>query len=128
MVGPASDAHEVRQFAADLLSAAGRVVRQTPPVIKRGAVNVKKQLVSEMRGSRHFRGAAPSIGFDVTDGGFGAEIGPESEPGEQIGDLASIAYFGGAFGGGGTVADPQGALDAEAPHVEKAIADLAGWV
>lgn len=124
----ASDAHEVRQFATDLEGAALRVFKQVPAVIKKGAVNVKTQMVKEMKGRKHFKGVAHSISFDLIDEGFGAEIGPVSEPGGKPGDLTSIAYFGGVFGGGGKAPDPQGALDAEAPRTMKAIADLAGEV
>jgi hypothetical protein len=120
------DAHEVRAFAADLTRAPQRVVDKIPGVIKRGATQAKAQMVQEMAGSFWFKGAARSISYDILDGGFAAEIGPVSEPGGQVGDLASLAYFGGAHGGGGTVPDPQGALDAEAPRMERAIADLIG--
>ena len=50
-----------------------------------------------------------------------AEIGPETG---GAGSLAGFAYFGGVNGGGGTVPDPQGALDAEAPNVEKHLGAL----
>lgn len=122
------DDHELRAFAADLRSAPQRVVDKVPAIIKKGAVEIKKQMVEEMRGSRSFRGVASSISFDILDGGFTAEIGPVSEPGPRPGDLTSIAYFGGSNGGGGTVPDPVGALNADAPRMEKVLADLLGGV
>jgi hypothetical protein len=122
------DDREIRAFARDLRGASQRVVDQVPGVIKKGAVEVKKQMVEEMGGSRSFKGAARSISFDILDGGFTAEIGPVSEPGEVPGDLAVIAYFGGSSGGGGTVPDPVGALNADAPRMEKALADILGGV
>ena len=121
------DDREVRAFAADLRSAPQRVVDKVPGIIKKGAVEVKKQMVAEMGASFWFKGAKPSISFDILDGGFTAEIGPVSEPGEVAGDLASIAYFGGSRGGG-TVPDPVGALNADAPRMEKVLADLLGGV
>jgi hypothetical protein len=120
------DDREVRAFAADLRRAPQRVVDQVPGVIKKGAVEVKKQMVEEMGSSFWFKGAKPSISFDILDGGFTAEIGPVSGPGGMAGDLASLAYFGGSSGGGGTVPDPVGALNADAPRMEKALADVLG--
>jgi hypothetical protein len=55
-----------------------------------------------------------------------AEIGPHSGPG-QPGAIANVGYFG-TSRGGGTVPDPQGALDAEAPRLESAIGDLLGGI
>ena len=118
------DDSELRAFAVDLTGAVDRVVREAPRAVKYGALQIKNQLVSEMRGSRSFKGIGGSISFDIIDGGFTAEIGPTSTPG-SAGNLANIAYFGGSNGGGGTVPDPSGALEAEAPRFEKAIADMA---
>jgi hypothetical protein len=123
------DAHELRQFAADLTRAPQRVVDKVPPVVKRGATQVKAQLRAEMGASPSFGVLARGITYDILDGGFTAEIGPvkaDRHGKSVIGVGANIAYFGGAHGGGGTVPDPQGALDAEAPRMERAIADLIG--
>lgn len=121
------DMSELRAFSTDLSSASFRVTTKIPGVIAKGAVKIKEQLRKEMSASEHFKGAARDIGFDIFESGFAAEIGPKSGPGNP-GALANLAYFGGTgWGGGhsgGTVADPSGALEAEVPHVEKAIADL----
>lgn len=127
MVGVSVDASDARRFAADLTAATQRVVDQVPKVVERGALNIKNQMVDAMRSSAHFKGATRSISYDMRDGGFEAEIGPRSGPGEP-GALANIAYFGGSRGGGGTVEDPQVALDAETPRFEKALLDLIGEV
>lgn len=121
MAGVEVDATELRTFAADLLHAAGEVVAGVPGVVTRGAVNVKNQLRAEMGASRHFRGAAADIDFDLTEtaSGVEAEIGPHSGPGNP-GALANIAYFG-TSRGGGTVPDPEGALEAEVPRFESAL-------
>jgi hypothetical protein len=120
------DTSELRALAADLRQAPANVQRGVGPVIFKGAMNIKTQLVEEMSASQHFKGAASSIDFDIRHRGafsaIEAEIGPRSGPGEP-GALANIAYFG-TSRGGGTVPDPQKALDAEAPRVEKALADL----
>ena len=50
--------------------------------------------------------------IDELEGGMAAEIGPEKV---GAGNLAVIAYWGGANGGGGTVEDPQEAADRELP-------------
>ena len=118
------DASEVREFAADLGRVPLKIAGEIPAVISKGALNIKNQLRSEMAGSRHFKGAAHTVGYDILDGGFAAEIGPSSEAGSP-GNLANLAYFGGSNGGGGTVEDPRAALDAEEPKFLKALADLA---
>ena len=86
------------------------------PVLTKGAVNVKNQLQAEARGSRHFRFAG-LINFEqhVTANTAEAEIGPRKV---GAGNLANIAYFGGSNGGGGTLPDPELALQAEAPAFE----------
>lgn len=114
-----SDASEVRAFAADLREVPARLIPRAAAAVKRGAVNIKDQLREEMSASRYFKGAARAITFDLDRSGLEAEIGPESGPGSP-GALANIAYFGGSTGGG-TVPDPQGALDREAPGFEWAL-------
>ena len=128
MGGVSVDASDARRFAADLTAATQRVVDQAPKVVERGALNIKTRMVGAMRSSVHFKGAARSISYDMRDGGFEAEIGPVTGPGGVPGDLAHLAYFGGANGGGGTVEDPQAALDAEVPRFERALLDLIGEV
>lgn len=119
------DASEVRALSVDMSRAAGRVQAQVVPIVFRGAMQIKKQMQAEMSGSTHFKGTAAAIDFEMTDAGttVEAEIGPKVGSGES-GGLGSIAYFGNSRGGG-TVPDPQGALDAEAKNVVKAIGDLA---
>ena len=115
------DASELTALAADLGRVPLKVAREIPAVVMKGAMNIKDQLREDLAGSTHFKGVARAVGFDVLDGGFAAEIGPSSEAGSP-GNLANIAYFGGSHGGGGTVADPRVALDAEAPQFESALA------
>lgn len=113
----AVDASELRKLASDL-SAAPRLVRsEARAVVSKAALNIKNQMRDEVAKSRHFR-FAHTVSYDLKVGGdtIEAEIGPETG---GAGSLAGFAYFGGVNGGGGTVPDPQGALDAEAPNVEK---------
>lgn len=119
------DAHELRAFASDLLRGLDKVPAEARQVINRGALNIKNQMQSEMRASRHFRGAAHRISYDMTGNAAHAEaeIGPTSGRGDP-GSLGNIAYFG-TSRGGASVADPRGALDAEIPNVEKWLGDVA---
>ena len=126
MVDVSFDTSELRAFASDLEKAPTAAIVKLKPVIKKAGVNIKKQMRAEMGKSKHFK-AAKHIDFDVVDGGLGVEVGPRKE---GAGNLANIAYFGGANGGGGSVADPKGALDAEIPNfeseVDKILGDLLG--
>lgn len=117
------DDSELRAFAADLSSAPSRLVPKVRAVVKRGAVNVKRQRQQEFGASRSFKGVARAESFDILEDATGveAQIGPTKGPGEP-GNLANIAVFG-TSRGGGTVPDPQGALDAEIPGFMKALGD-----
>ena len=114
---------ELRAFARELEDAPLKVVREIIPVMRKGAVNIKSDMQADLRGSSNagFRHVASTVSYDVLDGGFGVEVGP-SKP---AGALANVAYFG-TSRGGGTVADPVGALQAEIPRFEKAIDDILG--
>ena len=121
------DDHEIRAFVRDLRDAPSRVQGRVFPAIFKGSIAIKAQMQKEMGASKFFKGTTPAIDFDITDEGttITSEIGPKVGAGEK-GGLGGIAYFGGANGGGGTVPDPQGALDAEAPRMERALLDLLG--
>lgn len=116
------DASEVREFASGLLRGLDSVPREAHRVIERGALAIKNDLTGEASRSRHFR-IARHISYDLRPGYLTseAEIGPEKV---GAGNLANIAYFGGANGGGGTIPDPEGALDREAPNIERYLADV----
>lgn len=117
------DTSELRALAADLTKAGALPVAEVRGVIQHGALNIKTKMRAEMSASRSFKGITRSITYDtaITSTGVSAEIGPDKDiPG---GALANIAYFGSSKGGG-TVPDPQKALDAEAPNVERYLAEL----
>lgn len=97
----------------------GRLRPNVSSVVHRGANNIKRDLTAQMQSSRHFKGFA-DIGYDMTDD-FEAEIGP-NKPGPGAG--ANIAYFG-TSKGGGTVEDPEEALNRELPAFEEHLADIA---
>ena len=118
------DTSELRTLAADLTDAPNHVRAEVPEVVERGALNIKNTMRDDYDRSAYFTvkgGGAPFITYDITDGGLGAEIGPEK--GGQ-GSRAVHAYFGGANGGGGTVRDPQEAADEEEPNFTRALGDL----
>lgn len=114
-------ADELRRLAADL--AKGVDQTKVRAALRKGGSNIKAQLREEAGRSRHFK-IASRITFDEMEslGGPAVEVGPTRQ---GAGRLGVIAYFGGVHGGGGTLPDPQGALDAEAPRFEQALADLA---
>lgn len=120
------DTSELTRLADDMRAAGRSVGNAVAPVIKKGAQNIKQQMAAEMGASAHFKGAASSISYDFRADLTGVEalIGPKSGRGEP-GALANIAYFG-TSRGGGTVADPVRAMEAEAPRLEQAIADVLG--
>lgn len=118
------DASELREFSTELGKVPGKVVTGVRPAVVKAGVNMKNQLREEMDKSKHFK-ASRSIDFDISDGGLAVEVGPSKG---KPGSIANIAYFGGVNGGGGTVPDPRGALDAEAPRFEKALTDLVGEI
>lgn len=122
------DTSEVRALAADMKAAPDVLAKNVRAVVHKGATNIKNQLRDEMKSSQHFGQAARFISYDMHGGSImgtaviEAEIGPRAE---GAGLLENIAYFG-TSRGGGTVADPDGALQAEMPGYVSAIEDLMG--
>ncbi|GAA1742970.1 hypothetical protein GCM10009809_42120 [Isoptericola hypogeus] len=126
MAGVTFDTSELDAFAAELGKAGAFTQKGVRGVISKGALNIKKQQQAEMRRSSYFAMIAPTISYDIREvSAFGggiveAEIGPVKG---GAGSLANIAYFG-TSRGGGTVPDPEDALQAEAPRTAKALLDL----
>ena len=119
---------EVAALAASLSSAPGRVEREVKQVVSKGSLNVKNQLMREAGASTHFKGLARSIGYDLTATAafVEGEIGPQKERNAAAGLLG--AYWGWSRGGGGTLPDPLGALEAEQPNVTAALEQLVGEI
>lgn len=125
----ASDFSELRRLERDLARAADGIAPQVQGVMKNGAGKIKKQMVDELKASQYFKGVAPSISYDVNAerDAIEIEIGPDKA--RKGGALANIAYFGGSgwrgsVHTGGTVSDPQDALDAEAPSIDRYLGEL----
>lgn len=116
------DASGLDEFVADLHALPEHARSDARKVIVKGAVNIKRQLVAEMGASQHFGQVARSISYEIEDreGSVGVVIGPTKG---SPGSLANIAYFG-TSRGGGTVPDPRGALEAEAPTASRYLLDL----
>lgn len=122
------DVSDLREFSSDLARAGAQIAPAVRAVIVKGAVNIKNAMRADMEASAHFSrvGLARSIDFDVRGdaNSVEAEIGPHHGPGET-GNLANVAYFG-TPRGGGTVRDPQEALDDEIPAYEAALLEVMG--
>lgn len=142
------DTSELRALAADMRAIPDRLQRHVYPVVERAANNIKREITSNFQASKHFSPIARTVRYDIsTRSAFGrgsveAEIGPMPRGGGNrrsgvtfneadftgaSGDasaLAHIAIHGSPRGGGGSVADPQEALDNEAPKFEKHLGDL----
>lgn len=105
--------------------AADELLKDVGQVVSKGALNIKQQIQKDFRASKHFRGIR-DIRYNrtLTRDGVEAEIAPFVDD-AGIRDLVGVAVYGGSRGGGGTVADPLLALQAEAPGFEEALAKLA---
>lgn len=113
------DTSEVRAAVTDMTGVDSRLRPDVASVVKKGATNIRHDMLEQMRSSRHFKGFA-DISYDMVDD-FEAEIGP-NKGGPGAG--ANIAYFG-TSRGGGTVEDPEKALEREMPAFEKHMLDIA---
>lgn len=103
------DDSELRDFSADLSSAAGRIRQAVEQTLSRAGLNVKNAYAAQARGSRHFRPLAHTVSYDVD--GLSVEIGPDRQRGGGAG-LAGFFYGWPRGGGGG--GDLDGPLEAEA--------------
>ncbi len=123
------DASELRRLTADLIQATPLMVGKIQPVVVKGALNIKKAMQADASKSRHFKQIAQTINYDVTmnaaglNASFDAEIGYDKSAGPAAA-LAGIAIFGSSRPGGGTVRNPEEALNDEAPSFEAALAAI----
>ena len=130
------DDSELRGLIRHIEGAPVRVMKNAEAVAKRAMQNIKNDLVADAKTSLHFWQVGPTISYDERHHlrGVDYEIGPDKDryvapkrtrkkPGPGTpGDLANIAYFGGANGGGGTL-DFDGPIEKEIPRLEKYLAD-----
>lgn len=118
------DVGELARLEQDLREAPMRVQRKLPPVVDRGAVNIKRDWrasATETAG-QHGKLYPSSIDFDAgwVSGGYEAEIGPRTDrpqggmgPGFEYGSVHQQPHM-----------DGNRAADAEGPRFERAVADL----
>lgn len=115
--------NDARRIANNLGKIAAGAVKDVDAVMKKGAQNLKEDMVSDARSSTHFKGMAGSISYDQTNGlrTISYEVGPDKD--RRGGALGNIYYFGTSRGGGS--GDLDGPVDRERPRLEKALLDLA---
>lgn len=118
MAGMSADMGEVFDLAKDIAGAGDRIVPEMRQSVSKGALNVKRVLQADMSASPSFKGVTPKLGYEMSGNASFAEAT------FRPGDLAHIAYEG-ASQGGGTVRNPQHALNEEAPRFFSAIEALA---
>lgn len=121
-----SGADELMAYSRDLGRVAGKALPDVDAVLKKGAQNVKEQLVREARWSRHFKGIVPSLSYEskYSIGSAGYEIGPDKAL--SGGGLGNVAYFGTSRGGG--TLSLEGPLEMETPNLESELDRLVeGW-
>lgn len=106
------DTSELRALSADFGDAGPKIAREVDAIIRRGALNIKRDLQLEASGSQHFSGVPRSITYEtvVRRDETEAEIGPEIGKGQ--GSLAFLAYNGTSTMGP-VFPDPSGALARE---------------
>jgi hypothetical protein len=122
------DASELRLLTHDLGAAGPAALAKVQPILHRAANNIKRAMIADANKSRHFRQIASTITYDATLGGqlsFEAEIGYDKSKGPAAA-LAGIAIFGTSRPGGGTVRNPEEALNDEAPEFERWLGDAVG--
>ena len=114
-----ADTSELDALAGSFRKIPVDMVPKVKGVVAKSAVNTKKIMQRDARGSRHFKQLARTINYDLKEHSFGgdgvveAEIGPS---GGGSASLAGIAYFGTSRAGGGTVRNPEDAMLEEAPN------------
>ena len=117
------DDGQLRRLVMDIAEEMRTVPQEVRKVIAEGAANVRDDLNDQAAASRHFKGMAGSVTYDMKGNAYfsEAEIGPDK--GRTGGALGNIFFFGGANGGGGT-GDLDGALRREGPRLTSAMGDV----
>ncbi|MFJ4287974.1 hypothetical protein ACIPY0_20215 [Paenarthrobacter nicotinovorans] len=91
---------EVRRLAQNLGGIAAGAFDDVDAVNKKGALNIKNEMIADVSSSPHFHGMAGSITFEHENGPgvIRRVIGPDK--GRRGGALGNIYYFGTSRGGG----------------------------
>ena len=101
------DTSETQKLITAAKELPNKVVPEAKSILAKGALEMKRNLKDNARGSRYFKQFAKKITYDTKTRATGVEIeiGPENDKkvGKGGGPGAAVAYFGGANGGGGTL-------------------------
>ncbi len=117
-----ADTSDLDALVRDLGRIPAAMVPKVRGVVAKSALNTKNIMRKDAYKSRHFKGIAPTINYDLEIRGdvIEAEIGPDKSvmngPNGSGASLAGIAYFGTSKPGGGTVRNPEDAMLEEAPN------------
>lgn len=117
------DGGQFRRLALDIAEEMRTVPQEVRKEIVKGAKNVQDDLNGQAAASKHFKGMAGSVTYEMKGNAHfsEAEVGPDK--GRTGGALGNIFFFGGANGGGGT-GDLDGALRREEPRLTAAVSDI----
>lgn len=115
------DWSQVERLADELEFDAEEVRKKVPPVVRKGALNIKNDMRRDASGHPTYRYFPLSITYDEIKNGLGAEIGPDKDLVQ--GPLGNLLYFGKEKTSGVINISPP--LDKEAPRFERALADVA---
>lgn len=112
-----SGTDELRAFAKDLEKISSKALLEVDAVLKKGAQNIKDELVAGIPSGSSWRALKGSISYDSKYGigSAGYEIGPDKS--RRGGALGNLYYFGGSRGGGH--GDLEGPLNRETPNLER---------
>lgn len=118
---------ELKALSRDLGLVSMKARNELIPIFRKTAQQVKTRMQDDLRTSGWFGQVAKSVDYDVhtSKGHMTAEIGTNAAR-DSSAPLAGIAYFGGARGGGGTVADPEYIMNDEADLMIGFIGQAAG--
>lgn len=116
-----ANVRDVRAEAKRLADASPRIQREGYAIVKRGAVEVKKQMRSEARGVAHAPGMPAAISFDMvqTNLSLGFEVGPVKG---GAGSLALLYY--GNSKTGAVLKDPAFALERQGEETTRRLLSL----
>jgi hypothetical protein len=113
----------LNELIAGLDRAHSKALPETEQVVAKGALNVKRDWARRWGGLAHAPALPAAVTYDLfhLPGSIRAEVGPDK--GKRQGALGNLLEFGSAH----NAPRPGGlpALSAEAPRMEKALADLA---
>lgn len=125
MTGVSFETDELKHLVEDLGKVSSRAVPAIAAVVKKGAQNVKADMVSDAESDGHYQHFSRTITYEIQVGRPGSieyEIGPDKQ--RRQGALGNLLYFGGARSG--PVLDIDTPLKKEEPRFIAALAAAAG--